>query len=34
MPTWAFWAVLIAAVLVLLALIWRLLRSEQTQTQS
>ena len=29
MPTWAFWSVLIAAVLVLLALIWRLLRSEQ-----
>ena len=30
MPIWAFWSVLIVAVLVLLALIWRLLRSEQT----
>jgi hypothetical protein len=30
MPIWAFWSVLIIAVLVLLALIWRLLRSEQT----
>ena len=29
MPIWAFWSVLIVAVLVLLALIWRLLRSEQ-----
>jgi hypothetical protein len=29
MPTWAFWSVLIVAVLVLLVLIWRLLRSEQ-----
>lgn len=30
MPIWAFWGVLIAAVLILLALIGRLLRSEQT----
>jgi hypothetical protein len=29
-PIWAFWSVLIVAVLVLLGLIWRLLRSEQT----
>jgi hypothetical protein len=28
LPTWAFWSVLIAAVLILLALIWRLLRAE------
>jgi hypothetical protein len=30
MPIWAFWSVLVIAVMVLLALIWRLLLSEQT----
>jgi hypothetical protein len=32
LPTWAFWGVLVAAVVVLLALIGRLLRSEGSQT--
>ncbi len=32
LPVWAFWSVLIVAVLVLLALIVRLLRAEQTTT--